>query len=130
MIELLKDKNNTIALIGASSNKNKFGYKILVDLDSKGHVVIPINNRETQIEGKKVFKTVNEISDCPSIINFVVPPNIGFTITKELVEKGYDNFWYQPGAESVEISKYLDSKNKNYIDDKCIMVVSKLIDNY
>ena len=130
MIDLLKDKNNSIALIGASTNKEKFGYKILVDLDNKGHVVIPINNKETEIEGKKVFKKVNEISDCPSIINFVVPPNIGFEITKDLVESGYDNFWYQPGAESDEISEYLDSKNKNYIDDKCIMVVSNLIDKY
>ena len=130
MIDLLKDKNNSIALIGASTNKTKFGYKILVDLDNKGHVAIPINNKETETEGKKVFKKVNEISDCPSIINFVVPPNIGFEITKDLVESGCDNFWYQPGAESDEISEYLDSKNKNYIDDKCIMVVSNLIDKY
>ena len=130
MIDLLKDKNNSIALIGASTNKEKFGHKILVDLDNKGHVVIPINNKETEIEGKKVFKNVNEISDCPSIINFVVPPHIGFEITKDLVESGYDNFWYQPGAESDEISEYLDSKNKNYIDDKCIMVVSNLIVKY
>ena len=130
MIELLKDKNNSIALIGASTNKNKFGYKILTDLVSKDYDVIPVNNKEVEIEGRKVFKTVQEISDCPSIINFVVPPNIGFKITKDLVEKGYDNFWYQPGAESAEISEYLDSNEKNYIDDKCIMVVSNLIDKY
>ena len=130
MIELLKDKNNSIALIGASTNKNKFGYKILIDLVSKDYDVIPVNNKEVEIEGRKVFKTVQEIADCPSIINFVVPPNIGFKITKDLVEKGYDNFWYQPGAESAEISEYLDSNRKNYIDDKCIMVVSNLIDTY
>lgn len=130
MIELLKDKNNSIALIGASTNKNKFGYKILTDLVSKDYDVIPVNNKEVEIEGREVFKTVQEISDCPSIINFVVPPNIGFKITKDLVEKGYDNFWYQPGAESAEISEYLDSNKKNYIDDKCIMVVSNLIDKY
>lgn len=130
MIELLKDKNNSIALIGASTNKNKFGYKILIDLVSKNYDVIPVNSKEVEIEGRKVFKTVQEISDCPSIINFVVPPSIGFKITKDLVEKGYDNFWYQPGAESAEISEYLDSNRKNYIDDKCIMVVSNLIDNY
>ena len=130
MIELLKDKNNSIVLIGASTNKNKFGYKILIDLVSKDYDVIPVNNKEVEIEGRKVFKTVQEISDCPSIINFVVPPSIGFKITKDLVEKGYDNFWYQPGAESAEISEYLDSNRKNYIDDKCIMVVSNLIDNY
>jgi hypothetical protein len=53
-----------------------------------------------------------------------VPPSVGIKITKDLVEKGYDNFWYQPGAESEEISNYLESKKKNYIDDQCIMVVA------
>ena len=54
-----------------------------------------------------------------------MPPNIGIEITKDLVEKGYDNFWYQPGAESEEISNYLKEQGKNYIDNQCIMVVAK-----
>ena len=124
MINLLKDKHNSIALVGASNDKSKYGYKILVDLISKGHTVIPVNNKEKEIEGMKVFQTVHEILECPSIINFVVPPNIGFNITKDLVECGYDNFWYQPGAESLEISSYLTGNRKNFIDDKCIMVVT------
>ena len=33
--------------------------------------------------------------------------------------------WYQPGAESKEISDYLKENGKNYIDDQCIMVVAK-----
>ena len=89
-----------------------------------------MNTKEKEIYGSKVYKNVKDITDCPSIINFVVPPNVGFEITKDLVANGYDNFWYQPGAESEEISEYLDSKNKNYIDDKCIMVVAGLINNY
>ena len=60
----------------------------------------------------------------------MVPPNVGLKITKDLVCGGYDNYWYQPGAESQEISNYLKSQNKNYIDDKCIMVVARLQNNY
>ena len=47
-----------------------------------------------------------------------MPPNIGIEITKDLVEKGYDNFWYQPGAESEEISNYL---TKGYSLRACTM---------
>ena len=130
MIELLKDKKNSIALIGASNDKSKYGYKILLDLKNKGHEVLPVNTREAEIQGAKVYKNVKEIAECPSIINFVVPPNIGIEITKDLVANGYDNFWYQPGAESEEISNFLELQNKNFIDDKCIMVVAGLINNY
>ena len=124
MIELLKDKNKTIALVGASNDPTKYGNKILLNLKSKGFNVIPVNNKGEEIDGSLSFKNVSDIKACPSIINFVVPPNIGIEITKDLVEKGYDNFWYQPGAESKEISTFLKENGKNYIDDKCIMVES------
>ncbi len=130
MIDLLKNKNNLIALIGASSDKNKYGNKILLDLISKGHNVVPINPKEDSVAGLKSYSNVSELIEKPSVINFVVPPNIGFQLTKDLVESDYDNFWYQPGAESHEISSYLDSNGKNYIDDKCIMVVTRLSNTY
>ena len=130
MINSLKNKNNLIALIGASNDKNKYGNKILLDLVSKGHNVVPVNPKETFIAGLKSYNNVSELSENPSIINFVVPPSIGFELTKDLVESGYDNFWYQPGAESSEISSYLESNNKNYIEDKSIMVVTRLANNY
>ena len=125
MLDLLKDKNNLIALIGASNDPSKYGNKILLDLVSKGRNVVPVNPKEDTVAGLKSYGSVSELSEKPSIINFVVPPNIGYQLTKDLVESDYDNFWYQPGAESKEISAFLDSKNKNYIDDKCIMVEAK-----
>ena len=125
MIEYLKNKNNLIALIGASNDKNKYGNKILLDLVTKGYNVVPINLKEDNISGLKSYSNIYELSEKPSIINFVVPPNVGFELTKELVESGFDNFWYQPGAESPEISSYLESNSKNFIDDKCIMVLTR-----
>ena len=130
MIEALQNKDNVIALVGASNNPRKYGNKILVDLLSKGHNVYPVNNRETQIEGIKSHKSVSDLTHKPSIINFVIPPDEAVKVTKDLVQKGYDNFWYQPGAESREISEFLKKQNKNFIDDKCIMVVTRLSSNY
>ena len=130
MLDLLKEKNNLIALIGASKEPSKYGNKILLDLISKGHNVVPINPKEETVAGLKSYPNVFELDEKPSIINFVVPPAIGLEITKEMVEENYDNFWYQPGAESLEISEFLNTKDKNFIDDKCIMVVTRLVDNY
>ena len=130
MIEAVQNKKNSIALVGASNNPKKYGNKILLDLLEKGYIVYPINKNESQIEGLKSYKNVSDLPSLPSIINFVVPPNEGIEVTKDLVKKGYDNFWYQPGAESIEISNFLESNKKNFIDDKCIMVVTKLSANY
>ena len=130
MIDSLKDKNNLIALVGASNDKNKYGNKILLDLLSKNYNVVPINQKEDTIAGLKAYTKVQDLPSRPSIINFVVPPEIGLDITKELVEEGYDNFWYQPGAESEDLTNLLTQKNKDFIDEKCIMVVTRLSSNY
>ena len=127
MIDSLKDKNNLIALVGASNNKNKYGNKILLDLLAKNYNVVPINHKEDSIAGLKAYSKVQELPSRPSVINFVVPPDIGFVITKDLVEEGYDHFWYQPGAESENLSNMLIQENKDFIDDKCIMVVTRII---
>ena len=126
MLDTLENKNNLIALVGASNNPKKYGNKILLDLVSKGYNVVPINSKEDTIAGIKSYKNILDLKESISIINFVVPPEIGFEITKELVENNYDNFWYQPGAESKEISSYLIENSKNFIDDKCIMVEARL----
>ena len=126
MLDTLEDKNNLIALVGASNDPTKYGNKILLDLVKKGYNVAPVNNKEKTIAGIKSYKNVLDLKESPSIINFVVPPSIGFQVTKELVENKFDNFWYQPGAESEKISYFLNENNKNFIDDKCIMVVTRL----
>ena len=130
MIDSLKDKNNLIALVGASNDRKKYGNKILLDLLSKKYNVVPINQKEDNIAGLKAYTKVQDLPSRPSIINFVVPPEIGLDITKELVEEDYDHFWYQPGAESEDLTNLLTQKNKDFIDDKCIMVVTRLSSNY
>ena len=126
MLDTLEDKNNLIALVGASNDPTKYGNKILLDLVKKGYNVAPVNTKEDTIAGIKSYKNILDLKESPSIINFVVPPSIGFHITRELVENKFDNFWYQPGAESEKISYFLNENNKNFIDDKCIMVVTRL----
>ena len=126
MRETLKNKNNLIALVGASNDPKKYGNKILLDLVSKGYNVAPINSKEDTIAGIKSYKNILDLKELPSIINFVVPPSIGLQITKELVKNNLDNYWYQPGAESEEISSFLKTNKKNFIDDKCIMVETRL----
>ena len=130
MIDSLKDKGNLIALIGASNDKNKYGNKILLDLLAKNYNVVPINHKEDSIAGLKAYSKVQDLPSRPSIINFVVPPEVGLNITKELVEEGYNHFWYQPGAESENLTNLLTQEDKDFIDDKCIMVVTRLSSNY
>ena len=68
MIELLKDKNNSIALIGASTNKNKFGYKTLMAyLETIRHSMklfsLQTDTKNILLAHEKVKSEVNKFID-------------------------------------------------------------------
>ena len=116
---------SNIALIGASANKSKYGYIILKDLIKKGYTVFPVHPALDEIDGIPVFKSTNDLQTEPDLFVFVVPPEVGLNVTKELYNKGFRKFWYQPGAESDEISGFLSKDDKvRFSAFKCIMVTT------
>ncbi|NHJ49221.1 MAG: CoA-binding protein [Asgard group archaeon] len=64
-------KPKSIAVIGASKKPGKIGYEIMDNIISYGFTgeLYPINLKETEILGKKAYKSV---SDVPGEIDFVV----------------------------------------------------------
>lgn len=116
-------KFKKIALVGATVNPRKYGNVILKDLVSKGFEVLPVNPKYDEIEGFRVYKSVGELSEDIDVIVFVVPPEVALEETKKAYDTGFRRFWYQPGAFSEEIKKFLDSlKDVEYSAEKCIMV--------
>ena len=122
MLNLVKDKNIKIAIIGASNNSSKYGYKIYKNLLLKGYDVTPINPKGVLIDGVETLPSIVKMSNKPDIIDFVVPPSIALSEAKSLEENGLDNFWFQPGSESQELIEFLNTKNINYLVGECIMV--------
>ena len=125
MLKLVRNKAIKIALIGASNDKSKFGYKIYNNLLNKGYDVTPINPKKITIDGVTSLSNVNEMKEPPDIIDFVVPPVVAFSEAKRLSNEGYNNFWFQPGSESDELLEYLTKADLNYLVNECIMVQTK-----
>ncbi|ACB09671.1 MAG TPA: CoA-binding protein [Thermotoga sp.] len=116
-------KFKKIALVGATVNPRKYGNVILKDLVSKGFEVLPVNPKYDEIEGFRVYKSVEELPEDIDVIVFVVPPEVALEETKKAYDVGFRRFWYQPGAFSEEIKRFLDSsKDVEYSAEKCIMV--------
>ena len=121
----LQKADTTIAIVGASNNPQKFGNQIYIDLRSKGFKVYPINPNEEFIEGDKAYTALSELPNNDSIVNFVVPPKVAFSIAQQAVQLGFQYLWFQPGSESQELKDWLGTlKNIHTLTDSCIMVQS------
>jgi len=112
-----------IAVVGATTNPQKFGNIVLKDLKKKGFDVLPVSSKYDFIEGIRTYKSVDELPDDVDLIVFIVPPEVGFQELKKAYNRGFRKFWFQPGAESeeiIEFSKNLSNADFSFI--KCIMV--------
>ncbi len=125
ILELLKKKDVTVAVIGATNDRTKYGNIIYRDLKNKGIRVFGVNPKATTIEGDPAYKRVQDIPEKPDILDFVLPPKIGLETIKELIQDGYDHFWLQPGAESDEILALLNKENKSVLAHSCVMVETR-----
>jgi hypothetical protein len=89
----------TVAIIGASSNRDKFGNKALRAFERRGYKVIPINPNEAEVEGHKTYASVLDVPGAIDMATVYVPVRPGVTVMEQLAKKGVGEVWLNPGAD-------------------------------
>ena len=90
----------TIAIIGASNDRHKFGNKAVRAFLQQGYAVYPVNPREETIEGLTAYKSIEEVPGRPEMVSVYLPPTVLLKILPEIAAKGCDELWLNPGTES------------------------------
>lgn len=88
-----------VAVIGASSDRRKFGNRAVRAFRQQGHTVIPINPNEAEIEGLKTYPSVLDVPGPIDMATFYVPPEVGLRVIDEVARKGIAEVWLNPGAD-------------------------------
>ncbi len=93
----------TVAILGASADRTKFGNKAVRAFHQQGCQVFPINPRETVIEGLPVFRSLAELPVRPNLVSVYLPPAALLPLLPQIAAKGCDELWINPGADSPEV---------------------------
>ena len=107
--------SKVVAVIGASSNRQKFGNRALRAYREQGYTVVPINPNESEVEGMKTYGSVLDFPGTIDMASFYVPPDIGERVIAEIAQKGIAEVWLNPGAESDALIARAKSLNINPI---------------
>jgi predicted CoA-binding protein len=92
-----------VAVVGASSDRGKFGNKAVRAFQAQGHRVIPINPNEPQVEGLRTYASVLDVPGAIDMATVYVQPDVALRLLDEFEEKGIPEIWINPGAESDEL---------------------------
>ena len=94
----------TVAILGASTDRSKFGNKSVRAHLAKGFTVYPINPKAAEIEGLKASAS---LADLPpgnlDRVSVYLPPAVGIKVLPEIAQRGCDELWLNPGTESDEL---------------------------
>jgi predicted CoA-binding protein len=120
MEQMLKLK--TWAVVGATNNEDKFGYKIFKMMKDVGFEVYPVNPGVREIDGQTCYSTLQDLPVIPEAVDMVVQPRIGDQVVRQCAQLGIKNVWFQPGADSKEIIALARQLNLQVVYEACIMV--------
>jgi predicted CoA-binding protein len=90
----------TVAVIGASADRRKFGNKAVRAFHAHGETVFPVNPHESVVEGLTAYPSVLAIPGRIDMATMYVPPEVGERLMGELAQKGVAEVWLNPGSES------------------------------
>ncbi len=114
-------KEKVWAVIGATHNKDKFGYKIYKCLKNHGYTVYPVNPNVTDVDGDQCYPSIAALPEIPAVVDFVVPEKVGIAAAEECHILGVKTVWLQPGADKPAVVAKANELGLNVITD-CVLV--------
>ncbi len=111
-----------VAIVGASNDPAKFGYRILMNLARKGFDVVPIHPTESEVAGHTAYASVEDAPGPIHIVDFVVPPRVTKAILEQLDPARFEIVWLQPGSFDRDAAAVATDRFAHAIVGDCIMV--------
>lgn len=111
------------AVVGASSNREKYGNKVLRAYLQKNRKVFPVNPNEAEVEGLKSYPNLASLPEPVDGVSIITRPEITEKIVEEAAAAGIRNVWMQPGAESAQALRRAEELGLNAIGGgPCVLV--------
>ena len=106
----------TVAIIGASRDRSKFGNKSVRAHLQQGYEVFPINPQAGEIEGLQAYRSLAEVPVAHlDRISVYVPPAVGMQLLDEIQKQNASEVWFNPGSESPELLAAAAERGLNVI---------------
>lgn len=98
---------STIAVVGASADRRKYGNKAVRAYVSAGWEVYPVNLRESSIEGLPVFRSVSEAEAAAGQrldrISLYLPPEKTRGLLPQIAAAGAAETFFNPGSADPDV---------------------------
>lgn len=120
-IKNILEKTFTIAVIGASANKEKDSYKVMDSLIKNGYKVFPVNPNESGnlILGQECYSDIEDIKRHIDLVDIFREKKAVMGIAKQAIRIGAKFLWMQEGIIHNEAASLAESAGIKVIMNRC-----------
>ena len=121
-IKNILEKTHTIAVVGASANKERDSYKVMNNLIKNGYKVFPVNPNETGnlILGQECYSNIEDIKTDIDLVDIFREKEAVMGIAKQAIKIGAKFLWMQEGIIHDEAASLVESAGIKVIMNRCI----------
>jgi predicted CoA-binding protein len=88
------------AVVGASTDRNKYGNKVLRCYLQHGKKVYPVHPKAKEVEGQTCYPSLRDLPEQVRAASVITPPPMTERVVGDAHAAGLEFVWMQPGAES------------------------------
>ncbi len=96
-----------IAVIGVSTNKDKFGYKVFQRLIDRGYDVYGVSPIYDKVDDYNLYSSLEAINGPIDVAVFVVKKEHAYSYVDEMSAIGIHYAWMQPNTYDDELLEYM-----------------------
>ncbi len=96
-------ESRTVAVLGASGDRRKFGNKAVRAYAKSGWRVFPVNPHEESVEGLAAFADIAAVPEPIDTVTLYVPPKVLLKLLPAIAERRPREVWFNPGTNSAEV---------------------------
>lgn len=122
--DVLRSRNG-YAVVGATRNKDKYGYLIFRILVDYGYKAYAVNPHYETIDEFPCYGSLSALPEVPEVVVPVVPPAVTEKIIDEANRLEIGTVWMPPGAGSEAAIAKCESLGLAHVDDACVILAVK-----
>jgi PAS domain S-box-containing protein len=125
-----KNSPKTIAIIGASPNKDRMSNKAVRAYLKKGYKVYPINPNYSSVEGLKTHASITQLNIKPEIVSVYTNPEITKSILIDIVKTSPKTVYFNPGSTDKALIAEIEKTRLKYERACSIMAIGENPEKY
>lgn len=111
-----------VLVLGASDNPDRYSYKVMKMLEDNGHRVLLVNPNKSEIEGRKVFRQIEDVEEKIDTVTVYVNAEISNTLLNQLISLKPKRVIFNPGSENEELEIALKEASI-FVERACTLVL-------